>query len=441
MRRILLILCLLWAAPMWIDPVWAARIIALESQPGRVIVTADGPLPVAQAFALSDPFRLVVDFVGVVGQGVTAPGTNSVSALRAAMFAPGTARLVIDLKAPVIIREARASGNQVTIILDRAPPDLFAATVLRGRRPLPLLRSEGPPPPPTQPGPLATGSFSLPTDFGRPPVPPEKLAAPEKTPGTLPEKPPEKPAETTPEAQRPEPPARTIKSRSGGKPLVVIDSGHGGRDVGAIAVSGGYEKDVTLAIARETARILRERGRVRVRLTRDEDRFIPLGGRVRIARDARADLFISIHADSAPNDQARGASVYTLSAVASDAIAERLASRENKADIIGGVNLGVEAPDVGEIMVDLARRATGNVSVQFAETLQDALEKQEIGFRGQFHHFAAFAVLKAPDVPSVLLETGYVTNSQDADRLFSGEGRRQIARGIARAIEKHLTGR
>lgn len=418
MRRFLLILCLVWA-----NPVWAARIIALESQPGRVIITADGPLPVAHAFALSDPFRLVVDFVGVVQTGLTAPGSNSVSSLRAAMFAPGTARLVIDLKAPVIIREARASGNQVVISLDRAAPAVFVASVARGRRPLPLLRSDGPPPPLTP----ATGSFSLPSDFGSAPATARMPA--------------EKPLEAVPEKPAAEPAGNPVKSRSGGKPLVVIDPGHGGRDVGAIAVTGGYEKDVTLAIARETARILRDRGRVRVRLTRDDDRFIPLGGRVRIARDARADLFISIHADSAPNDLARGASVYTLSAVASDAIAERLASRENKADIIGGVNLSVEAPEVGEIMVDLARRATNNVSVQFAETLQDALERQEIGFRGEFHHFAAFAVLKAPDVPSVLLETGYVTNRDDADRLFSGEGRRQIARGIARAIERHLAGK
>lgn len=430
MRRLLLILCLLWAVP-----VWAARIIALESQPGRVIITADGPLPAAQAFALNDPFRLVVDFVGVVEPGLSAPGSNSVSALRAAMFAPGTARLVIDLKAPVIIREARAQSNQVTLLLERAPPDVFAATAVRGRRPLPLLRSDGPPPPPTP----ATGSFSLPTDFGRPRTDPDK---PADTAAEKPSAPAELPASAPPKAPAEPPAIRSgVKSRSGGKPLVVIDAGHGGKDVGAIAVTGGYEKDITLAIAREAARILRERGRVRVKLTRDEDRFIPLGGRVRIARDARADLFISIHADSAPNDQARGASVYTLSAVASDAIAERLAARENKADIIGGVNLGVEAPEVGEIMVDLARRATNNVSVQFADTLQDGLEEQEVGFRGEFHHFAAFAVLKAPDVPSVLLETGYVTNKDDAERLFSSDGRRRMARGIARAIERHLTGK
>ncbi|OYQ24290.1 hypothetical protein CHU93_15735 [Sandarakinorhabdus cyanobacteriorum] len=425
-RRILLILCLFWAAPLW-----AARITAVESQPGRVTITADGPLPAAQAFALADPFRLVVDFVGVVDPALTAPGTNSVAGLRMAMFAPGTARLVIDLKAPVIIREARATGNQVVLILDRSTPQLFAAMVARGRKPLPLLRSDGPPPPPT----LPDAGFQLPSDFGKPATAAEPPA---------PEAPPA-------EAAKPPPPKREavaiiarpggVKSRTGGKPLVVIDAGHGGKDVGAISVDGGYEKDVTLSIARETARILRESGKVRVKLTRDTDIFIPLGGRVRIARDARADLFISIHADSAPNDQARGASVYTLSAVASDAIAERLAARENKADIIGGVNLGVEAPEVGEIMVDLVRRATGNVSVQFADTLQDALEEQDINFRGEFHHFAAFAVLKAPDVPSVLLETGYVTNRQDAERLFSDAGRRQVARGVARAIERHLTGK
>lgn len=405
-RQLFLFLLLICGAPAF-----AARITALESQPGKVLITADGPLPAAQVFALADPFRLVVDFVATVDP-ITAPGTNSVAGLRAAMFQPGTARLVIDLKAPVVIREARAQDNMVVLTLDRADVALFTANVARGRRPLPLLRSEGPPPPPTQPG----GEFRLPEDFGKIASPAEPSAAPPR-------------------------PARTgIPSRSGGKPLVVIDAGHGGKDVGAIAVTGGYEKDITLAIARETARILERRDKVRVKLTRDDDRFIPLGGRVRIARDARADLFVSIHADSAANEQARGASVYTLSAVASDAIAERLAARENKADIIGGVNLGVEAPEVGEIMVDLLRRATGNVSVLFADVLQDALEAEEVNFRGEFHHFAAFAVLKAPDVPSVLLEAGYVTNKDDAERLFSASGRRRVSRGVARAIERHLTG-
>ncbi|WP_353217193.1 N-acetylmuramoyl-L-alanine amidase [Sandarakinorhabdus sp.] len=429
MVRLALILCLLMAAP--VAPAWAARILSIESQPGRVIITADGPLPAARAFALADPLRLVVDFVGVVDPALTAPGSNSVASLRAAMFAPGTARLVIDLKAPVIIREARAAGNQAVIHLERTDAGVFAASVARGRQPLPLLRSDGPPPPPT----VAGDRFSLPDNFGQRAAdigqPVDTDGQPGPTPVT------QRAADVV---LRPEP-ERTTKprrGRSGAKPLVVIDAGHGGKDVGAIAVTGGYEKDITLAIAREIARNLRESGRVRVKMVRDDDRFIPLGGRVRIARDARADLFVSIHADSASNDAARGASVYTLSSVASDAMAERLAARENKADIIGGVNLGVEAPEVGEIMVDLVRRATGNVSAEFAEELQAGLEHEGVNFRGEFHHFAAFAVLKAPDVPSVLLETGYVTNKEDAERLFSEDGRRAVAKGVARAIQRHL---
>lgn len=236
---------------------------------------------------------------------------------------------------------------------------------------------------------------------------------------------------------RPQAPRR--QSRSGGKPLVVVDAGHGGKDVGAISVRGGYEKTVTLAIAREVARALARSGKVRVRLTRDDDRFIPLGGRVRIAQAAQADLFISIHADAALNQEARGASVYTLSSMASDAVAARLAARENKADIIGGINLGVEAPDVGDILIELSRRGTTEMSVIFADVLQTELSPG-IRFRSTFHHFAGFQVLKAPDVPSVLLETGYVSNGEDADFLFSSDGQRRIAGGIARAIERHLVG-
>ncbi|WP_310497080.1 N-acetylmuramoyl-L-alanine amidase [Sandarakinorhabdus sp.] len=434
--RVLLLLLLLLASPAM-----AARITALSATPGMVTITADAPLPVANSFTLGNPQRLVVDFVGVVDGVLTAVGANSVAGVRVAMFAPGTARLVIDITAPVEILSARAQGNRVVITLKRTTAAGFAAQVARGRRPLPLLREDGPPPPPT----LPTDSFSLPADFARPPVSVPQTARPGAKPleMPLPQPPLAQPAadmlDRKPDLPPPRPRAYGVKPRDGSKPLVVLDAGHGGKDVGAIAVTGGHEKDVTLAIARETARILEKSGKVRVRLTRDGDIFIPLGGRVRIARTARADLFISIHADAAANPDAGGASVYTLSAVASDAIAARLAARENKSDIIGGVNLGVEAPDVGDIMADLVRRATGNVSAAFADTLQASLEER-IRFRGEFHHFAAFAVLKAPDVPSVLLETGYVTNAQDAEFLFSKTGQRTIAKGIAEAVQRHLIG-
>jgi N-acetylmuramoyl-L-alanine amidase len=225
--------------------------------------------------------------------------------------------------------------------------------------------------------------------------------------------------------------------RPGVKPLVVIDAGHGGKDVGAIAVGGGFEKDVTLAIVRAAARALERGGKVRVQMTRSDDRFIPLGGRVTIARSRRADLFISVHADAAPNAQARGATVYTLSEVASDAAAARLAARENRADIIAGVNLGVEAPEVESILLDLLRRSTLNGAAAFADLLQDELD-EDIGFRKNFRGFAGFRVLKATEIPSVLLETGYVSNTDDAALLFSRAGQRKIGEGIARAVEAYF---
>jgi N-acetylmuramoyl-L-alanine amidase len=459
-------------------PGLAARLTGLSVAPGVVTVTGDGPPAVAHVFALAAPQRLVIDLPAVVPVALAAPGAGSVSAVRAAMFAPGVARLVIDLSAPLEIVAARSSPAGLTITLRRVPAADFAGLVTRGRRPL-LIAPQAVVAPgraetaaaANKTGPRAKADFSLPADLFGPRIAPSPaapptpalaaplVAAPVAGPADAPAKaepadnsPTGKPAkaepadvvpapaaEAVPLAAAPRPRMAGVRPRSGGKPLVVIDAGHGGKDVGAISVLGGYEKDVTLAIARLTARRLERGGRVRVRLTRDDDRFIPLGGRVRIAREARADLFISIHADSAPNAEARGASVYTLSAVASDAVAARLAARENKADIIGGVNLGVEAPEVGDIMIDLSRRATGNVSVQFAETLQGALSER-IRFRGEFHHFAGFLVLKAPDVPSVLLETGYVTNREDAALLFSGSGRQKLADGIARAVERHLLG-
>jgi N-acetylmuramoyl-L-alanine amidase len=439
----------------------AARVTGVAITPGVVTLTSDGAIAVAHSLALSSPDRLVVDLPAVVAERLTAAGAGSVTGLRVGNFSPGVVRVVIDLAAPLEIVSARASGSgkdwSLVLTLRRVPMTAFTAQVARGRRPLPVLGAASVPPAPTRP----SDSFELPaTMFGgektapkpapaeapKPvvmspppePPPPANLAAPPAiTPSPIPDVAPPTPEPLPPFTPKTRAPG--VRPRSGGKPLVVIDAGHGGKDVGAISVNGGYEKNVTLAIAQDTARRLEKSGKVRVKLTRADDRFIPLGGRVAIARAARADLFISIHADAAGNAQARGASVYTLSEVASDAVAARLAARENKADIIGGVNLGVEAPDVGDIMVDLSRRATVNVSVAFAEILQDELSSR-IRFRGEFHHFAGFWVLKAPDVPSVLLETGYVTNSEDADFLFSDSGRRKVAEGIARAVERHLLG-
>lgn len=217
-------------------------------------------------------------------------------------------------------------------------------------------------------------------------------------------------------------------------PLVVLDAGHGGHDPGAISPHNGKrEKDITLTIARAIRKELLATGRVRVALTRSDDRYLALEQRSGIARRLQADLFISIHADAAGNDQARGASIYTLSEVASDQAAERLAARENKADILNGVDLGAHGGDVSSILLDLAQRRTMADASDFARLLQRE-SSDELSFRTRAHRFAAFAVLKAPDTPSILFETGYISNREDANFLSSHDGPEKIARGVREAV-------
>jgi N-acetylmuramoyl-L-alanine amidase len=231
------------------------------------------------------------------------------------------------------------------------------------------------------------------------------------------------------------------RARGDNPPLVVIDPGHGGRDPGAASpFDDAREKDITLALARAIRDDLARSGRVRVALTRDDDAYLPLEERYGVARRLGADLFISIHADAAPlNDQARGATVYTLSEVASDREAALLAARENEADLIGGARLSPD-PEVNLILIDLAQRESMDVSAEFARLLfREAAPV--FPFRPDWHRFAAFVVLKAPDIPSVLFESGYLTNEVDAAYVQSPQGREQIAEGMRRAIEAHFARR
>lgn len=224
-------------------------------------------------------------------------------------------------------------------------------------------------------------------------------------------------------------------------PLVVLDAGHGGHDPGAISPHNGRsEKDVTLAIARAIRDELVASRRVRVALTRADDRFLVLEERYGIARRLGADLFISIHADAAENREASGASVYTLSEVASDREAARLAARENKANIINGVDLGAHADDISSILIDLTQRETMNASAEFARLLQREASN-EMKFRTTAHRFASFVVLKAADTPSVLFETGFLSNKDDAAFLASAAGRKKVARGVREAVQIHFARR
>ena len=230
------------------------------------------------------------------------------------------------------------------------------------------------------------------------------------------------------------------RARGPNAALVVIDAGHGGRDPGASSPFGAVEKDVTLALARDIRAALARTGRVRVALTRDDDSYLPLADRYGIARRLDADLFISIHADAAPsNDAAHGATLYTLSEVASDREAALLASRENAPDMISGARLSRD-PNVNLILIDLAQRDSLNASAEFARLLHREASPI-IPFRPAWHRFAAFVVLKAPDMPSLLFESGYLTNPVDAAYIQSAEGRREIAEGMRRAVEAHFARR
>jgi N-acetylmuramoyl-L-alanine amidase len=230
-------------------------------------------------------------------------------------------------------------------------------------------------------------------------------------------------------------------ARDPARPLVVLDAGHGGRDPGATSPFGSRrEKDITLAIALAIRDSLAGSGRVRVAMTREDDRYLVLKDRYEIARKMGAALFISIHADASPfNDGARGATIYTLSEVASDKEAALLAEQQNRSDRIAGTALSGEA-GVNRILIDLAQRESMNVSADFA-----ALLKREASayfpFRPDYHRFASLVVLKAPDVPSILFETGYLTNATDTAYIDSPEGRRQIALGMKSAIETHFARR
>jgi N-acetylmuramoyl-L-alanine amidase len=234
---------------------------------------------------------------------------------------------------------------------------------------------------------------------------------------------------------------RVTPARGANPPLVVIDPGHGGRDPGANSpVTGALEKTVTLELAKAMRAELARTGRVRVALTREDDRFLVLQDRYEIARRLGADLFISVHADAAPSsDTARGATIYTLSEVASDRQAAQLAQRENEADLIAGARMS-RNPAVNMILIDLAQRESMNVSADFARVLHR--EAAPIfPFRPEWHRFAAFVVLKAPDIPSILFEAGYLTNPVDVAYIQSAEGRQQIATGMRRAIEAHFARR
>jgi N-acetylmuramoyl-L-alanine amidase len=378
----------------------AAGVSGIEIGETSITVRFDDSVEKATSFVLARPARLAID-IGGAEPGPAADGGGLVRQVRQARFDKNTARIVFDLNDPAIITGGSFApdGRSLELSLASVGAEGFDEAV------------------------KSTRKLYLPPEAHRAAPPRSKYNI------TVPLDP---PSNGLP---------RPRIYGTAGKPLVVIDAGHGGHDPGAISpVSGKQEKAITLAVAKAIRDELIASGRVRVALTREDDHFLVLRERSAIARNIKADLFISIHADSAPAGEASGATVYTLSEVASDHEAQLLATRENKADVINGINLGGENREIASILVDLAQRETMNMSANFA----GLLKRESTGlipFRSDYHRMAGFAVLKAPDTPSILLEVGYVTNSNDVSRLSSSEGQARIASGIRKAVEIHFAKR
>lgn len=240
--------------------------------------------------------------------------------------------------------------------------------------------------------------------------------------------------------EKPEPPPFV---KTPGRPLVVIDPGHGGIDPGASAPDGQLEKDIALAVGKVLAETLRKSGRYDALMTREDDVFLKLSERVEFARRVGADLFVSLHADSLaaplalPNQGVRGMAVYTLSERASDEEADALARKENRADIIAGVDLSGEADDVTLILIDLAQRQTMADSALMGRALTEAIKSSTPLVKNPQRQ-ANFRVLKAPDVPSMLIELGYLTSAEDLARITSPEWQAALAEGLVIAADSHF---
>jgi N-acetylmuramoyl-L-alanine amidase len=237
-------------------------------------------------------------------------------------------------------------------------------------------------------------------------------------------------------ARKPQP--TPYSTRLTEKPLIIIDPGHGGVDPGTAGPDGIKEKNVTLAAARALKKALEETGRYHVMMTRDKDVYLRLYERVAFARQHKGDLFISLHADSIDQRSIGGASIYTLSEKASDAETEKLAMRENRADLIAGVDLSHQDDDVANILVDLAMRDTMNQSRFFANMVAGDMQSHAIRTLERTNRSAGFAVLKDPDVPSILVEMGFLSNRREAQTLIQPAFQRRLAQSLVASINSYF---
>ena len=369
------------------------------------------PLTAGKVFQLPNPARVVVDIPSVPVTGIALPKDyrgKLLAGLRFGQFNPKTSRLVIDLATPVKVVDAHAQGLVIELVANGPIASAPAPVVPQEAD---EVEDEGSAKPPL-PAPAVK------------PVPVTKSQSVQKP----------APVAKNTKPAKPEPVSAEEK-----KPLVVIDAGHGGQDPGALGLHDTHEKDVTLNFARALRSALLHTGRYRVVLTRDDDTFVSLMERVNIARKAKGNIFVSFHADSNPRPEARGLSIYTLSETASDDEAAALAEDENKADIINGVDLSNTGADVASILIDLTQRETMNKSAILADAVVDSLHGK-INRLPKTHRFAGFRVLKAPDIPSTLIELGFLSNAADERLLLSPEYRDLVVMSVARGIDRFLAG-
>jgi N-acetylmuramoyl-L-alanine amidase len=357
----------------------------------RFVVELSDPMNL-RTFTLNNPNRVVIDMPAVQWHldGPPRPtGHGAIRSYRYGLFRPGNSRFVIDLNQPVSVSDVLVmppeSGFGYRVVID-----LFPTTQAKFDQ-----------------------TAGWPADLKAREAAAERVAS--------------LPAIDAPRA--------TI---AGAKKMIVIDPGHGGIDSGTSGVNGLLERDLVLDEAIRLARALRRNPNYTVYMTRDSDVFIPLRERVNIGRGRHADLFVSLHADSNPDSDVSGLSVYTLSESGSDKEAAALARKENQSDIIAGVDLGGENSAVAPILLDLEQRDTMNKSSRFAQLALNSLSGATDILPRQPHRSAAFVVLKAPDVPSVLIELGYLSNSSDAAQMNTARWRNGVADAIAVAVERHF---
>jgi len=384
-----------------------------------------------KSFLLDNPPRLVIDMPSTdwrAGEGLPAGYRGQVlSNIRVGQFNPTTTRIVLDLARHAGLYEVnlRNQGGRTPFLMvfDVTTPDympLPVAQAVTSQEKAAAEPQEKPAPTPAEirnsTAKPASGASENWAEFA------EQKAQPQPMPAGL-------PFATVPVPQpKPEPERKRV---------VVLDAGHGGRDPGATGVKGTQEKRVTLAYAHALADALQRTGRYEVRLTREDDTYVMLRERLAIGRRMKGDIFISLHADSAENRKTRGLSVYTLSETASDKEAAALAARENKVDIIYGMNLSHENRDVTEILIDLAQRETKNKSTKLADILVEVVGRR-VQLLPNTHRYAGFAVLKAPDVPSVLIELGFLSNPKDEALITSSNYRQQVVDSLVQGIDNYF---